>query len=347
MDTAITQRAIALAWNHSEFSLFELSNAVGTKVLISDLGATLVSLQTHNRDGVLGEILLGYDTPEEYLKSGRYLGASVGRVANRIEGARFSLDGTEYRLPANSGEHCSHGGPTGFHHQKWQLCSHQAQELVLSLVSPDGDNGFPGEVQVKATFRLTDDNALTIVYDAVSDQATPINLTSHGYFNLSDNESTILNHRIQIAADAYLAVNDKLIPDFRIPVVDTAFDLNAEKSVRAQLMCYEAQLFACGGFDHNFCLSSQDLRSMDASVYSPESGRKMALYTNLPGVQFYTANHFSGELGKGGKPLETHAGLCLEPQYPPNLINTDEAELCVLRPGKQYRAEMRFVFSTL
>lgn len=345
MDTRLFCPEATQAWHDSKYTLYELSNSSGMKVILSDLGATLVSIFTPNREGQLGDVLLGYDQPEQYRESCGYFGASVGRVANRIEDGRFELDGVNYQLPINSGDHCHHGGPEGFHRAHWTVEKQSKQCVIMSLLSADGENGFPGEVRVTACFELSEENELSIVYEAETSQATPINLTSHGYFNLSDTEQQILDHEVTIAADSFLAVDKRLIPNYQVPVADSAFDFTLARTVRSQIRCYDKQLFACGGFDHNYCLNSSRIEDLAATAYSPESGRMMELYTNLPGIQFYTGNHLSGEPGKGGKPMAIHAGLCLEPQFPPNMINSETPEACIVRPGAPFRAEMKFRFS--
>ncbi|MCM2678223.1 aldose epimerase family protein [Echinimonas agarilytica] len=345
MDTATLPKIDNAQWAESGYSIYELTNTQGTCVLVSDLGATIVSLYTRNRHQRLSNIVLGYDTPQEYLESQQYLGASIGRVANRIDNGEFEVDGVRYQITRNDGEHCLHGGLPGLHCKQWDLVSQSSSTVSFEIVSPDGECGFPGDLKVRANFELTDDDQLQIVYEATTNKATPVCLTNHSYFNLADEQASILDHEVSIAADHYLSVNDKFIPRLMVPVADTAFDFTSQKSVRSQIMCYEPQLFLCGGFDHNFCLVQESKEKPSATIYSPESGRKVEMFTSTPGLQFYTGNQLYGETGQKGQSLRKYAGLCLEPQFFPNQINTDSAEECILRPGTLYTTSITLKFS--
>jgi aldose 1-epimerase len=315
--------------------LFTLRNVHGMKVTISDFGGTLVSWQTPDRSGRMGEILLGYDTPEAYLRSDAYLGALIGRWANRIANARFTLDGVNYPLDCNQSPNLLHGGASGFHRMLWEA-EEDDNSLILTLESPEGDAGFPGNLSVQVRYALDDEGTLSIDYQAVSDAPTPINLTSHPYFNLSARHgSDIRGHLLQIDADHYFEVDADMIPIRRSSVSGSAFDFRQAAPIGTRLDWPHAQLAQAGGFDHCYALRKPDpsagaVREV-ARAYDPGSGRELIVATDQSGLQLYTGNHLAG----AGHTV--HGGLCLEAGGFPNQINMDEAEDVVLRPGQVYR----------
>ncbi|MET3445196.1 aldose epimerase family protein [Ralstonia sp. 1138] len=326
-------------WGHlpdgEPVQLFTLRNASDMRVSISDLGATLVSWQAPDRGGRLGEILLNHATPAAYLQSGGYLGGLIGRWANRIAGARFTLDGIDYALDRNEGGNLLHGGASGFHRALWDA-EDQDGALVMRLTSPEGDAGFPGNVAVQVRYALDDDGTLSIDYEARTDAPTPVNLTSHGYFNLSGRPGTdIRGHILSIDADAFLEVDAKLIPTRAMNVAGTAFDFRQGAPIGARLDWPNAQLAQAGGFDHCFVLrnTARDDRPHVrpvARLYEPGSGRELTVLTDQRGLQFYSGHMLSG----------THAqrsGLCLEASAFPNQVNMPDAEAVMLRPGQVYR----------
>ncbi|GAB7537695.1 aldose epimerase family protein [Burkholderia sp. 3C] len=319
--------------------LFTLRNAHGMRVAISDLGATLVSWQTPDRGGRLGEILLGFDAPGAYLDSHAYLGALVGRCANRIAGARFTLDGIDHTLDRNDGEQCLHGGLNGFHRALWDT-DMLDDALVMRLVSPEGDGGFPGNVEVQVRYALDDDGTLSIGYEARSDAPTPLQLTSHPYFNLSGRaHADIDGHVLTIDADQYLEVDARMIPTRLASVAGTAFDFRQSAPLGARLGWPHAQLALAGGFDHCFALreahvGSGGVRAV-ARVYDPGSGRELTVLTDQPGLQLYTGNALAGAHAP-------RSALCLEAGAFPNQVNSEAAEAVVLRPGQVYRQETRY-----
>lgn len=327
--------------------LFTLRNAHGMKVSISDLGATLVSWHAPDRAGRLGDILLGHDTPAEYLASTTYMGGLIGRWANRIAGARFTLDGIEYTLDRNEGDNLLHGGSAGFNRLPWEA-EEDNGSLVLRLESPEGDAGFPGHVTVQVRYTLDDDGALTIAYEAITDAPTPLNLTSHAYFNLSG-EATgdVRGHVVSIDAEAYFEVDAGMIPTRRAEVAGNAFDFRQSAPLGARLDWPNAQLALAGGFDHCYVLPElaaaaaaasrpQPVREV-ARVYEPGSGRELSVRTDQWGLQFYTGNHLEGEKGRGGHTYSKYAGLCLEAGGFPNQINMADPAQVILRPGEEYR----------
>lgn len=324
--------------------LFSLRNAHGMKVAISDLGATLVSWLAPDRTGRLGDILLGHDTPADYLAATTYMGGLIGRWANRIAGARFTLDGIEYTLDRNEGNNLLHGGITGFNRLRWEA-SEDNGTLVMRLESPEGDAGFPGHVTVQVRYTLDDDGTLTIGYEAMTDAPTPLNLTSHPYFNLSGLAATdVRGHVISIDAEQFFEVDAALIPLRRAEVAGNAFDFRQSAPLGARLDWPNVQLALAQGFDHCYVLrgtadaaaSAQPVREV-ARAYDPGSGRELSVLTDQWGLQFYTGNHLAGLKGRGGVTHPRYAGLCLEAGGFPDQINMADHGQVVLRPGEEYR----------
>jgi aldose 1-epimerase len=325
--------------------LFTLRNAHGMKVAISDLGATLVSWHAPDRTGRLGDILLGHDTPADYLAATTFMGGLIGRWANRIAEARFTLDGIEYTLDRNEGNNLLHGGTIGFNRLRWDA-SEDNGTLVMRLESPEGDAGFPGHVTVQVRYTLDDDGALTIDYEAITDAPTPLNLTSHPYFNLSGvPASDVRGHVVSIDADQFFEVDAQMIPTQRAEVAGNAFDFRQSAPLGARLDWPNAQLALAQGFDHCYVLrgeasdpasGTQPVREV-ARVYDPASGRELSVLTDQWGLQFYTGNHLAGLKGRGGATHPRYAGLCLEAGGFPNQINMADHKQVVLRPGETYR----------
>jgi aldose 1-epimerase len=332
--------------------LFTLRNAQGMKVAISDLGATLVSWHAPDRAGRLGDILLGHDTPAEYFAATSYMGAIVGRWANRIADARFVLDGIEYTLDRNEGANLLHGGASGFHRAIWNAAGENGA-LVFTLDSPEGDAGFPGNVSVQVRYTLDDDGTLSIDYEALADAPTPLNLTNHAYFNLTGEVGTdIRGHTMSIDADAFLEVDASLIPKRLAEVAGNAFDFRQSAPIGARLEWPHAQLVQAKGFDHCYVLnastasadaasSQPDVRQV-ACAYDPASGRQLTVFTDQRGLQFYTGNYLEGVVGRNGVKYARHAGMCLEAGAFPNEVNMESEERVIVRPGMRYRQVTRY-----
>ena len=331
--------------------IFTLRNTHGMKVAVSDLGATLVSWHAPDRAGRLDDILLGHDTPAEYFAATTYMGALVGRWANRIAHARFTLDGIDYALDRNDGPNLLHGGAAGFHRAMWDA-EEDNGALVMRLESAEGDAGFPGNVTVQVRYTLDDDGTLGIDYEAVSDAPTPLNLTSHPYFNLTGQPDTdIRGHVMTIEADEFFEVDTELIPCARAEVAGNAFDFRQSAPIGARLDWPHVQLARAGGFDH--CYVLRDVPAPDtalrpvrqvARAYEPASGRALTVSTNERGLQFYTGNSLEGTVGRNGTVYRKYAGLCLEAGGFPNQINMEEREReqVILRPGEVYRQLTRY-----
>lgn len=315
------------------------------QVEILTLGATIKSLSSRGKDGQMADVVLGYDDLEGYLCDKRYLGATVGRVANRIAKGHFILDGKEYRLDINNGPNALHGGLRGFNKVIW-FATALEDGVQLSLTSPDGDQGYPGEVHVSVSYTLRADT-LTVTYQAKSNKTTPINLTNHSYFNLAGQDATdIYDHQVCISAQSYLPVDSTSIPTGETRGVEgTPFDLRKPVLIGPRL-----QQVPSPGFDHNFCLSFPGdpwKMRLAARVCHPDSGRVLEVRTSQPGVQFYTANYLDGSfIGKDGKRYGKHSSFCLETQNWPDAVNQLSFPDCLLRPGEDYRHVTSFTLTT-
>jgi aldose 1-epimerase len=339
--------------------LFTLRNAHGMRVSISDLGGTIVSWHAPDRAGRLGDIMLGHDTPAEYWQATAYMGALVGRWANRIAGGRFTLEGVEYSVDRNEGGNLLHGGLTGFNRAIWQAREEDGA-LVMTLDSEEGDAGFPGNVHVQVRYTLDDDGELTIDYRASTDAPTPLNLTSHGYFNLAAQAGAdILGHVLSIDADAFFEVDSALIPIRQAAVAGNAFDFREAAPIGARLDWPHEQLSLARGFDHCYIFreakaangggndrrgdpgAQRPVREV-ARLYDPASGRVMTVSTDQRGLQFYTGNYLDGVRGRDGVTYAPHAGLCLEAGGFPNQINMADREDVISRPDKPYRQVTKY-----
>ncbi|WP_322085120.1 aldose epimerase family protein [Burkholderia sp. BCC1999] len=323
---------------------YTLRNAHGMRVVVSDLGATVVSWLAPDRAGRFADIVLAHDTPAEYVESGVYLGATIGRWANRIAGARFRLDGVDYRLDRNERGNLLHGGANGFHRQRWAVVD-DCGGLTLQLDSPEGDAGFPGNVSVQVRYALDDDDALTIDYTAVTDAPTPLNLTNHSYFNLSGRAGgDVRGHVLSIDADAFLEVDDALIPTGTADVTGTAFDFRQSAPLGARLDWPHAQLARARGFDHCFVLrdGAQALRPV-AAIYDPESGRELVVSTDQRGLQLYTGNYLDDVRVSGGTRCARHAALCVEAGGFPDQVNmAGLRDAVIVHPGTVYRQTTQY-----
>lgn len=320
--------------------LYTLRNASGMRIEISDLGATLVSWFAPDRDGHLADVLLGHDTPADYLNGSAFMGAIIGRWANRIRDGRFMLDGVAYQAERNEGANHLHGGSAGFHRQRWRA-EVADDALVMTLHSPAGAAGFPGNLDVTVRYALNDAGTLSIDYEARTDAPTPVSLTNHAYFNLG-NDASIRDHEISIASDTYLAIDARSIPVAREAVAKSVFDLREPASIGARLDASHPQLALAGGFDHCYVLGedAQEPRTV-AVLFDPSSGRELSVATDARGLQFYSGNYLEGVSARNGSRYRKHAGLCLEAGGFPNEINMD-GERAVLRPDAVYRQRTRY-----
>ncbi len=328
--------------------LFTLRNAKGTEVSVMTLGATITALRVADRNGQLTNVVIGADTLESYVKGFPAAASVIGRVANRIARARFTLDGVEYKLAANSGVNHIHGGRRGFAQVVWEgqalaPAEHHAT-VRLTYRSADGEEGYPGNLKVGVTYTLTDKNELLLDYEATTDKATPVNLTNHAYFNLAG-AGDVLGHELWLAADRYTPADEALIPSGEIaPVKGTPLDFTKPTPIGARIEQLKPKI---NGYDHNYVIneSQQPLR-LFARLYEPKSGRVMECLTTEPGVQLYTGNHLRNLTATGGAVFGNHGGVCLETQHYPDSVHQPQFPSTILRPGQTFRSTTVFLFST-
>jgi aldose 1-epimerase len=331
-------------------TLYTLKNAKGMEVHIMNYGGIIQKILTPDRNGKVEDVVLGFETLQEYIKDTPYFGAVVGRFGNRIAKGKFTLDGKEYTLAAqNNGQHL-HGGLVGFDKKVWKVEAASAKSLSLSYVSEDMEEGFPGNLSVKMTYTLSEENELGISYEATTDKATVLNLSNHSYFNLSGNaKRAILNQEVQIDASRLVAVDKVLIPTGVLaPVAGTPFDFTKPLFVGDRINDTSSeQIVLGGGYDHCWALDKPaGSYAKIATVHDPVSGRKMNVYTDQPGVQFYTGNFLDGHLtGKYGVTYGKRFGLCLETEHFPDSPNQPNFPSTVLRPGEVYKTKTAYRFS--
>jgi len=333
--------------------LYTLVNTRGAQARIINYGGILVSLRIPDDTGVLSEVVLGYSDLAGYLANTPYFGALVGRYANRIGDARFVLDNVEYRLAANDGAHHLHGGVRGFDKALWRAAASLGAAgpvLELRYVSPDGEEGYPGSLDIAVAYTLTEENALRIDYRAQTDRATVVNLSHHSYFNLRDaGASPILDHRLQINADRHTPIDAGLIPTGAIAAVhNTPLDFKRPRRIGAQIEHDHEQLRLAGGYDHNFVLNARpgELR-LAARASAPDTGRAMEVHTTQPGLQFYSGNFLDGSaIGRGGTVYRKRHGFCLETQHFPDSPHRPHFPSTRLGPGEIYRHTTLYKFTT-
>lgn len=330
--------------------LCRLTGNNGLEADVTDYGATLVSLRYPDQDGCVRDLILGYDSVLGYETGSCYFGATVGRNANRIRGAAFDLDGREYHLSANEGKNNLHSGPDGYSFRLWQVAETDRTDRAVTfrLWSPDGDQGFPGNMEASVTYELLPDCGLKLHYEAVSDQNTLVNMTNHGYFNLNGHDSgDVLGQWVELDAEYYTPLRDtSALPSGEIrQVAGTPFDFRKPKRIGEEIGEEDAQICLAGGYDHNFIIagSSGTLRKA-ASAFSEESGIGMEMWTDLPCVQFYTGNFVESQRGKRGAVYGKRSGFCLETQYFPNSINTPGFPVFVLKAGQRWEATTIYRF---
>jgi aldose 1-epimerase len=335
----------------TQVDAFTLANANGIVVRAITYGGIITSLRVPDRNGQLDDIVLGFDDLAGYLEENPYFGAIIGRYGNRIAGGRFTLEGQDYTLATNNGPNHLHGGITGFDKVVWQAEPFENGDSVgvtFSYTSSDGEEGYPGNLDVRVTYTLTAANELVFDYYAVTDRATPVNLTQHSYFNLAgDASDDILDHRLTVNADHFTPVDSTLISTGAIaPVAGTPFDFRSATAIGARIDQEQEQLRHGLGYDHNFVLNREDSTVTHAArVYDPQTGRLMDVYTTEPGIQFYAGNFLDGSItGKAGHVYGHRSGFCLETQHFPDSPNQPEFPSTILRPGEEYRSTTTYVF---
>lgn len=329
-------------------ALYVLKNKNGAEACITNYGGRLVSVMVPDKNGKMTDVVLGYDNIGQYVQSDGNYGALIGRYGNRINQGKFTLDDIEYTLPQNNGAHCLHGGPQGYHARMWDAKLLNDQALELTYLSKDGEAGFPGNLDIKVTYTLTDDNAVGIKYEATTDKKTVVNLTNHSYFNLSGVPgSDVLDQLVMINADNYTPVDSTLIPVGISPVDGTPLDLRTPVAIGKQINDPFQQLQFGRGYDLNWVLNTNgDKNVLAAKAYSPTSGIALEVYTNEPGIQFYTGNFMDGkDTGKHGVLYPHRGALCLETQHYPDSPNHPDFPSVVLNPGEKYLSECIYKFT--
>lgn len=332
--------------------LYTLENANGVKARIATFGGTIVSLETPDREGKMGDVLHGFDSLDGYLGEHPHFGTLIGRYGNRIGKAQFALDGQTYKLAANNGENHLHGGTKGYGRVVWKARELEGPDAAIELkyLSKDGEENYPGNLDVTVVYTLTADNALRIHYKATTDKKTVVNLTNHAYFNLSGG-GDILGHEVTINASKFTPIDKGLIPTGELkPVKGTPFDFTTSTAIGARIDAKDEQIAFGGGYDHNFVLDREvgdGKMFLAAKVLDPKSGRVMEVLTQEPGLQFYTGNFLAGTLkGKSGTVYAKRSAFCMETQHFPDSPNKPAFPSVVLEPGKVYETVTGYRFSS-
>jgi len=350
---AISRRGFGKAPGGAAVEIYLLRNKNGIEADITNYGATLVSLKAPDRSGKFADVVLGYDHLDGYLNDKAYFGATIGRYANRIAKGKFTLAGKTYELARNNGNNSLHGGAVGFNKRVWaakNVSGAKAPAVEFSYVSPDGEEGYPGNLRVQVVYSLSDNNELRIEYSATTDKDTVINLTNHAYFNLAgEGTGDILGHELTLDADQFTPITEALVPTGELrSVKGTPFDFTRATAIGARINQDDQQLQFGKGYDHNFVLSGRQGGSpaLAAEAYEPGSGRALRVLTTEPGIQFYSGNFLDGSIhGKRGKPYNYRSGFCLETQHFPDSPNHPAFPSTVLKPGQLFHSITIYKFS--
>ena len=326
--------------------LFTLQNRAGMQVALTDYGARLVSALVPDKHGNLIDVVLGFDHIQGYLQAKeKYHGATIGRVANRIGNGKFQIDDQEFTLAQNNGTNCLHGGEEGFHTKVWDRQVNMKKQVTFYYVSPDGEEGFPGEVKVSVSYELTEKNEIVMHFRASADRKTVVNLTNHAYFNLNgEGNGDILNHQVSIDAEQFLPIKDNQTPIGNIiPVEGSAFDFRTSKKIVDDINSHEEQITLAKGYDHTY-VNTHPISSPIAQAYAEESGIVLDVFSDNPGLHLYTGNFLADDLGKSGHRYLTNGGLCFEAQYFPDSPNRDTFPSVIIEPGKDYEQTIIYKF---
>ena len=348
-DSGLLQSNFRTEVDGKKTDLYILRNKNNMEVCITNFGGRIVSVMVPDKDGQMRDVVLGFDSIQDYISKPSDFGASIGRYANRINQGKFTLDGVEYQLPRNNYGHCLHGGPQGFQYRVYDAVQLNPQELQLTYVAKDGEEGCPGNITCKVLMKLTDDNAIDIQYEAETDKPTIVNMTNHSYFNLDGDAGSNAEHLLTIDADYYTPVDSTFMTTGEIvPVEDTPMDFRTPMPVGERINDFDfVQLKNGNGYDHNWVLNAKgDINRRAASLKSQKTGIVLDVYTNEPGVQVYAGNFLDGSLtGKKGITYNQRASVCLETQKYPDTPNKPEWPSAVLRPGEKYMSQCIFKFS--
>lgn len=340
----IKQQVFGKTQNGDEVIKYTLS-AGGVEVDIMNLGGTINAIRVPDKTGKIVDVALGYDDVHGYEVNGGYIGALIGRCGNRIGEGKFTLDGKEYQLALNDGPNHLHGGMKGFDKKIWKATI-DVDKLIFETVSPDGEENYPGTLEVKVVYTLSNEGELTLEYFAKSDKNTLCNLTNHCYFNLNGGGTEVYDTYLTLDADYITPVDNGLIPRGKLYAVEnTPFDFRKAKKIGKDIYADNEQLKICGGYDHNFCINTNGKFTKYGEAYSEDTGIVMECYTNLPGVQLYTGNFLDGVKGKCGKIYNKRGAFCLETQVYPNAVNCPEYPTSVLKAGETYHTKTSYKFS--
>jgi aldose 1-epimerase len=351
----VTHSTSTVRVDDKPIEMFTLTSGHGVEMQVMSYGGIIPSLKVPDREGRVADVVLGFDSPQGYLNQPPppYFGALIGRYGNRIAKGKFTLDGRTYTLAINNDPNALHGGTRGFDKVLWTTTPRESTDgssVVLTRTSPDGEEGYPGNLQVRVTYTLTSKNELIVDYHATTDKATPVNLTQHSYFNLAGHDAgDILGHQLLINADRYTPVDATLIPTGELaPVEGTPFDFRQPTAIGARIDQDNPQLKNGKGYDHNWVLNrSGSGLSLAARLTDPKSGRTLEVRTTEPGLQFYSGNFLDGTIkGKGGHAYAHRGGLCLETQHFPDSPNKSNFPSTILKPGQSYDSKTVFAFST-
>ncbi len=340
---------------------YTMTSKCGIEVTILDLGGIIQSIKMPGKDGTVKDIVCGYDTPQEYLDNDGYNGALIGRYANRIKNGEFTLNGVTYHIPKNEkGKTALHGGNVGFDKRFWSVeagkCSCGADRLALTYHSPDGEEGFPGNVDVKVIYRLDEKGEFAIRYFASADKETPIAMTNHAYFNMAGYDTQdVCNQELTLNCGHIVAIDNDLIPTELMDVTGTAFDFRAPKLIGKDIENNEPQINVAGGYDHTFVIESDEklewkhdlVLSKGAKLYDAVSGRSVTLYTDAVGIQVYSGNFMGGNFFKAGVAAKKHGAVCLETGFYPDTPNRPDFPSCNIAPGKDYECTAVFKFEII
>lgn len=328
-----------------EATLYTLENQNKMVVTLSDFGATLVQVLVPDKEGKIRDVVLGYEDVTGYEKGEAFFGATVGRVANRIAKGEFKLNGVNYHLTTNDNGNNLHSGLNYYNKRMWQVLRKSKEEITFELISPSGDQGYPGEATIRVSYHLSEENELTITYQAKANEDTLFNMTNHSYFNLEGHQSSdTLSQEVWLNAQAFTPIDKALIPTGEISLVKgTPLDFTQAKEVGKEIDADFEQLKLAGGFDHNYVLEGRGFRKV-ASLYSKVTGIKMEVSTDLPGLQFYSGNFIEEEVGKDQVTYQKRQGLCFETQYFPNAVNEQGFNSPILLVGEEYQSTTSFSF---
>lgn len=344
---AVTKREFGKNSKGEQAFFYEITNRAGMKAVVTDFGATLHSLYVPDKDGKLRDVVWGYDTVQEYeIDNGPFFGATVGRIANRVGKAVVTINGVDYQMPVNERSNCLHSGPECYHVRMWDT-EILENAVRFSILSPDKDQGLPGNFEVSVTYALTENNGLRIIYDGVSDKDTLVSMTNHSYFNLNGESSdSILEHELWLDADAFTSVDEEMIPTGEImDVTGTAMDFRTPKKIGRDIETEEEALKTGGGYDHNWILNAHSPEEAIAEVSAEESGIVMKIFTDYPGIQIYTGNFLNDKGGKRGRSYQNRSAAAFETQQFPDAMHHENFPSALLKAGEKFHTETEYRFS--